>query len=145
MRRDLAADELQRFLDERLCATLATYRKDGSVLLAPVWQEWTDGGFNLMIGPDDVKARNLRRDPRVSVSVYQNAPPYAGIELRTTARLIEDKRAAGDLDRRLAVRYLGEKQGNAYADSIADDPMCLLRLEPGVMRTWDYSDVEGLR
>jgi len=142
MRRDLPADDLQRFLDEPLCATLATYRSDGSVLLAPVWQEWDDGGFNIMIGPDDVKARNIRRDPRASVSVYQNVPPYAGIELRTEATLIEDARH--DLDRRLAIRYLGEARGNAYADSIADDPMILIRLEPGVMRTWDYSDVKEL-
>ena len=141
MRRDLSADELQRFLDAPLVATLATYRKDGTVLLSPVWHEWVDGGFNMMIGADDVKARHLKRDPRASVAVYQNDPPYAGIELRATARLTEDDRAAHDLDRRMAIRYLGEKAGNAYADSIANDPMLFLRLEPGEIRTWDYSDV----
>jgi PPOX class probable F420-dependent enzyme len=143
MRRDLPPAELQRFLDEPLVATLATYRKDGSVLLTPVWHEWTDRGFNMMVGPDDVKARNLRRDPRASVTVYQNAPPYAGIELRTTVRFVEEA-DAHDLDRRMAIRYLGEAAGNAYADSIAGDPMLFIRLEPGEIRSWDYSDIPGL-
>lgn len=144
MRRDLPADELQRFLDEPLCATLATYRSDGTVLLAPVWHEWSDDGFNIMIGPDDVKARNLRRDPRVSVAVYQNSPPYAGVELRTQVQIQEDDAAVRELARRMSVRYLGDEAGNAYADSISDEPMLVLRLEPGEMRTWDYSDEPNL-
>ena len=145
MRRDLPTIELERFLSQPLVAILATYRKDGTILLSPVWHEWADGGFNVMIGPDDVKARHLRRDPRVSLVVAQSEPPYAGAEIRTIARLIEDDEAAHGLDRRLAVRYLGERMGNEYADSIADDPMIVLRLESGTFRSWDYSDTPELR
>lgn len=97
-----------------------------------------------MIGPDDVKARNLRRDPRVSVAVYQNSPPYAGVELRTQVQIQEDDAAVRELARRMSVRYLGDEAGNAYADSISDEPMLVLRLEPGEMRTWDYSDEPNL-
>ncbi len=70
MNRQLPPDQLQAFLDRPLVATLATIRKDGSVLLSPVWHEWRDGGFNIIVGTGDVKARHLARDPRASVAVY---------------------------------------------------------------------------
>lgn len=144
MRRDLPVDDLERFLSQPVVAILATYRKEGTIPLSPVWHEWVDGGFNVMIGPDDVKARHLRHDPRVSLVVAQSEPPYAGAEMRTIGRLIEDSDAAHGLDRRLAIRYLGERMGNAYADSIAGDPMIVLRLEAGTFRSWDYSDTPEL-
>ena len=136
--RNLAPEKLQRFLDRPLVATLATYRKDGSVLLSPVWQEWQNGGFNIVIGQDDVKARHIKRDPRASVAVYEHAPPYTGVELRTTASMTAGD--GHDLLRRLAVRYLGNRAGNKYADTSADDPMVVLRLKPGELRSWNYAD-----
>ena len=30
-----------------LLAVLATYRRDGTVLLTPVWHEWREGGFSV--------------------------------------------------------------------------------------------------
>ena len=138
MSRELASDALQRFLDEPLVATLATYRKDGSVLLSPVWQEWRDGGFNIVIGADDVKARHLGRDPRASVAVYDNTPPYRGVEVRSTARFTAAD--AHEATRRIAIRYLGDRGGNGYADATAGDPMVVLRLEPGDLRSWDFAD-----
>lgn len=137
--RNLGSDALQRFLEEPLVATLATYRKDGSVLLSPVWHEWRDGGFNIVIGSDDVKARCLRRDPRASVAVYQNAPPYRGVELRTTVRFVENDPHA--IIERVAVRYLGERMGRAYSDATAKEDFTSLRLEPGDLRSWDYGDI----
>jgi PPOX class probable F420-dependent enzyme len=139
VRRNLAADLLQRFLDRPLVATLATYRKDGSVLLSPVWQEWRDGGFNVVIGGGkDVKLRNVQRDARASVAVYEDDPPYTGVELRTTATIMPGD--PGATMRRIAIRYLGPENGAAYADAAAGDSMVLLRLEPGDLRSWDFTD-----
>ena len=56
-------------------------------MLSPVWHEWVDGGFSIVIGADDVKSRQLQRDPRISVLVAQQEPPYASIELRGSAVL----------------------------------------------------------
>src|SRR5215470_18282838 len=105
MRRDLRMDDLGDLAGLPLLAVLATYRQDGTVLLSPVWHEWRDGGFNVVTGSRDVKAGHLRRDPRASIVVCDDAPPYRGLELRTTARLI----ALDDLSivRRIATRYLG--------------------------------------
>ena len=71
-RKDISADEIASFLARPLVATLATYRKDGTILLSPVWQEWSDGGINIVISADDVKARHIARDPRVSAPLRRS-------------------------------------------------------------------------
>ncbi len=142
MRRDLRPEDVARLLAAPKCATLATYRRDGTVLLSPVWHEWRDGGFSVHLGADGVNARLLRRDPRASMVVYDDAPPYAGVELRGAAHLSTEGERA--VLRRLAVRYLGEQDGNAYADT-ANWAGVVLRLEPGELRIWDFVDEFGQR
>lgn len=136
MRRDLPLADLEDFLALPLVAVLATYRRDGSVLLSPVWQRWRRGGFDVVSAPDDVKVRHLRRDPRASILVYDHEPPYRGVEIRTTAVL--ENVEGSDVPRDIAVRYLGRDAGEAYAASSADS--VLIRLECGRVRTWDFAD-----
>ena len=135
MRKHLRPEDLGDLLEQPLVAVLATRRADGGVLLSPVWHQWRDGGFDVVTGAGDVKVKQLRRDPRANIVVYEHVPPYRGIEVRCEARL-ED---AGDTVRRIAIRYLGERDGAAYAESAGDDT--LIRLEPGRLRAWDFPDV----
>jgi len=135
VRKHLRPEDLGDLLEQPLVAVLATRRADGGVLLSPVWHQWRDGGFDVVTGAHDVKVQHLRRDPRANIVVYEHAPPYRGIEVRCEARL-ED---AGDTVRRIAIRYLGEREGAAYAESAGDDT--LIRLEPGRLRAWDFPDV----
>jgi PPOX class probable F420-dependent enzyme len=135
VRKHLRPEDLGDLLERPLVAVLATRRADGGVLLSPVWHQWRDGGFDVVTTPDDVKVEHLRRDPRANIVVYEHVPPYRGIEVRCEARL-ED---AGDTARRIAIRYLGERDGATYADSAGDET--LIRLEPGRLRAWDFPDV----
>jgi PPOX class probable F420-dependent enzyme len=137
MRTNLGIEGLGDLVELPIVATLATYRSDGSVLLSPVWHEWRDGGFNITIEADDVKARHVRRDPRASLALYDNDPPYRGIELRAVARLVDE--AVVETQRRIAVRYLGPEAGEAHAAEPSGKEVTL-RLEPGDLRTWDFSD-----
>jgi PPOX class probable F420-dependent enzyme len=136
MRKGLAAADLGDLLELPLVAVLATYRRDGTVLLSPVWHEWHDDGFNVVTGTRDVKAGHLRRDPRASIVVYEDGPPYRGLELRARARLttLEDRSVV----RRIATRYLGPDAGERYAETAGDD--LLIRLERGELRAWDFAD-----
>jgi PPOX class probable F420-dependent enzyme len=136
VRRDIPLSELADFLALPLVAVLATYRRDGSVLLSPVWHQFRDGGFDVLCEPNDIKVRHLRRDPRASILVFDNEPPYRGVEIRTTAQLFEVDRAEVVLE--MSVRYLGQEAGEAYAADSADS--VLVRLEPGSVRSWDFAD-----
>jgi PPOX class probable F420-dependent enzyme len=136
VRKGLTPDDLGDLLELPLVAVLATYRRDGTVLLSPVWHEWHDNGFNVVTGHRNVKAGHLRRDPRASIVVYEDGPPYRGLELRAKAHLtmLENR----SIVRRIATRYLGRDAGEQYAESAGDD--LLIRLEPGEVRAWDFAD-----
>jgi len=136
VRRNLRVEELGDLLEQPLLAVLATYRRDGSVLLSPVWHEWCDGGFDIVSGSHGIKAQHLRRDPRAAVLVCEQVPPYRGIELRGEPALITEGVAA--VGERVATRYLGSPAGAEYAAEAGDD--LLIRLEPGTIRAWDFAD-----
>jgi hypothetical protein len=105
--------------------------------LLPVWFEWRNGGFNVVVGVDDAKARHLRRDARAPLVVYQNQPPYKGVEITTEAVLSEV--GAIEVERRLALRHLGPEVAEDYLTSLDWHPL-LVRLESGTLRVWDFAD-----
>ncbi len=144
VRRGLNASDLATFLELPIVAILATYRHDGTVLLSPVWHEWKDGGFNVATSAGDVKARHVARHPQASLVVAESAPPYRGVEVRCTPRLVPDPK--NEVGTRLAVRYLGEERGRAYAGEIGDDTVIRLAPEtPDELRAWDFADEALLR
>jgi PPOX class probable F420-dependent enzyme len=137
VRRDLTVEQLGDLLERPIVAVLATYRTTGQMLLSPVWHEWRDGGFNVVVGAKDVKARHVRRDARATIVVFDQEPPYRGVELGGRARLVTE--GAREANRRIAVRYLGEERGTDYASSVEGDEV-IVRLEPGMVRAWDFAD-----
>jgi PPOX class probable F420-dependent enzyme len=139
MRKRLTMEDLGDLAELPLLAVLATYRRDGSVLLSPVWHEWRDGGFNVVTRSVDGKAKHLQRDPRANIVVCEHTLPYRGVELQATARLIDTGVEEATL--RIASRYLGPAAGAAYAERAEDD--VIVRLEPGEIRAWDFADETG--
>jgi len=88
VRTNLSVDDLGDLLSLPIVGTLATYRKSGDVLLSPVWFEWADGGFNVVVGRNDVKAQHLRRDARASVAPPNGAATKAEIStMRSPERI----------------------------------------------------------
>jgi PPOX class probable F420-dependent enzyme len=134
----LGPDDLRDLLAQPLVAVLATYRKDGSVLLSPVWHQWRDGGFDVVVYSGDIKLQHLRRDPRASIVVYEHDPPYRGLEVRGEPEVLRE--GATEAMTAMAVRYLGEERGRAYAATVSSDNSVLVRLEPTHVRGWDFAD-----
>jgi PPOX class probable F420-dependent enzyme len=141
MRTNLGLEDLGDFLDEPRLAVLATMRRDGAVLLSPVWHEWRDGGFNIWIGSDDAKSRHLRRDPRATIMVAGSEPPLRGIEIRTEARFVEG--SVTETAVRIATRYVGRDEAVRFAGILAGEDV-IVRLEPGEVRIWDFVDDFGV-
>ena len=139
MRKDLTVSDLGDLLELPILATLAAHREDGSILLSPVWHEWAGGGFSISIWAQDIKAKNLARDPRATIIVAENELPYRGIEVsgKATVEALPDLMP---LVRRLAQRYIGKEAGLAYAETFADVALELIRLTPGTVRAWDFRD-----
>src|SRR5262249_56765284 len=108
VRKGLSVEELGDLLERPYNATLATYRRDGSVLLSPVWHEWRDGGFSIFTGADDVKARHIARHGRAVVVVSDNDFPFRGIELSAALTIVRDPDFAPSALERIARHYVCE-------------------------------------
>ncbi|HEX3964258.1 MAG TPA: PPOX class F420-dependent oxidoreductase [Trebonia sp.] len=97
---------MRELLDARNFATVATLNSDGGPQTSVVWI-LRDGNTVLFSSTTTrQKTRNLARDPRVSVTVFDAGNPYSSLEIRGTAELTDDHDKA--LPRRLSRRYLDE-------------------------------------
>ena len=98
-------DDQVALLREKVLAHVATVMPDGSPHVTPVWVD-TDGEavlFNTAKGR--LKYRNLRRDPRVAISLSAKDNDYRTVVMRGRAEFIEEG-ADAHIDR-LAKKYLG--------------------------------------
>jgi PPOX class probable F420-dependent enzyme len=139
VRKGLSVEQLGDLLERPFNATLATYRRDGTVLLSPVWHEWHAGGFSIITGNADVKLRHIERRSWAAAVVSDNDFPFRGIEVSGVPTVEREVQFARETLGRIAVRYLGEKHGRQYLKQSSDD-MVVVRLVPGNLRTWDFAD-----
>jgi PPOX class probable F420-dependent enzyme len=94
-------------LEKPAFGNLGTLMTDGSPQVTPVWVDY-DGKhvrFNSALGR--VKDKNVRRDPRVSISLQDPANPYRYLEIR--GRVVEiTQNGADDHINKLSQKYLGK-------------------------------------
>jgi PPOX class probable F420-dependent enzyme len=96
-----------QLLDGRNYAVLATINPDGSPHTSAMWigRDGNDLLFSTVEGR--VKHRNMRRDPRVSVTVLESADPENYVELRGRAVAITPD-AGRQFDTSLSWKYQGK-------------------------------------
>jgi PPOX class probable F420-dependent enzyme len=132
-------DGVRSLLEAPSAAVLTTYGQNGSPHVGPVWFRWIDGAFEVVIAQGDVKLRNLARDPRCGLLVFETVPPFRGVETSAEAELV-----AGDhtsVRASIAGRYLGGTAGVRFAET-RTKPGVLVRIIPGdAPRVWDLSAV----
>lgn len=87
-------------------AVLSTIGRDGSPHSSVVWVEREVDHLLLATVQGRQKERDIRRDPRVSVTVYDPARPYHYVEVRGLATV--EFTDADALNDRLARKYTGE-------------------------------------
>jgi PPOX class probable F420-dependent enzyme len=114
-------------------------------LTAPIWYGYEPGGEVVVItGRDSRKGRLLAKAPRISLVAQNEAPPYKYVSVEGPVTYFGD----ADLEatgRRLAHRYLGPQQGDAYLAATASDPMptVVVRMRPARWLTVDYTKEFG--
>ena len=74
--------ELRQVLDGTPIAHLASVLPDGAPHSVPVWIGTHNGRVVIMTGPGSQKARNLRRDPRLAISLTSPGNPLVPVVLR---------------------------------------------------------------
>jgi PPOX class probable F420-dependent enzyme len=97
---------------------LATLRPDGSPQSRPLWTIVHDGDVVFFTQPSSPKARDVARDPRVSLSVTDRANSYRSAWVRgRVVRVIEGEDALAIIDR-ISDAYIGTpfpmRTGNVF-------------------------------
>ena len=103
--------ELRDLLDGTPIAHVATLLPDGAPHTVPVWIGTHDGRVVIMTGPGSQKARNLRRDPRIAISLTPPDNPFAPATLRGHVVDWLDGEEGWAVVDRLAQKYLGSPYG----------------------------------
>jgi PPOX class probable F420-dependent enzyme len=106
----------RRLLDGANFAMVATIGPNGQPHSSVVWIDRDGDTAVFSLTADKQKARNLARDPRVSVSVFDLKNPYDSVEIRGTVELVEDPEKS--LPERLSQKYLGESPPSEPADIV---------------------------
>lgn len=103
-----ALDEgTRRILDGRNFATVSTLNPDGAPQSSVVWVKREGDAVVFSTTSTRQKARNLARDPRVSLAIFDIDNPYDVVEIRGTAELEQD--TAKSLPRELSHKYLDQE------------------------------------
>jgi PPOX class probable F420-dependent enzyme len=99
--------DVRRVLDGTSIAHLATVLPDGSPHATPVYVGTHGDHIVFFTGPSMRKARNLRRDPRLALSITPVDNPFEPVVVR--GRVVDwiDGDAAWEIIDRLAVQYAG--------------------------------------
>jgi len=103
------SDAALALLDGRNYAVLATVNPDGSPQTSVMWvgRDGNDVLFSTVEGR--MKHRNMRRDPRVSVTVIDSANPENYVELRGRVSMTPD--VGRRFDTQLSWKYDGKDPG----------------------------------
>ena len=121
---------------------LATVRADGRPHIAPVWYDVDDDGslvFNT--GESTVKGRNIRREPRVSLCVDDDRPPFSFVVVEGVAEISEDLDEVRRWAARLGGRYMGADRAEEYGSRNGVAGELVVRVRPArVVSAADLSD-----
>jgi PPOX class probable F420-dependent enzyme len=96
----------QHLLGGKNFAHVATVMEDGSPQVSPVWIDYEDGLVVFNTAEGRLKPKNLRRDPRVAISVTNPENPYESLLIRGRAVELTHEGADEHIDA-LAKRYMG--------------------------------------
>ncbi|MFF4602846.1 PPOX class F420-dependent oxidoreductase [Streptomyces sp. NPDC001339] len=96
---------------------LATNRKDGRPHVTPVWfllDDEADGQVVFTTWHKSLKYQALRREPRFSLCVDDQEPPYSYVMLECTAELTDNPGELLSWATRIGARYMGHDHAEAY-------------------------------
>jgi len=111
--------DVRRALDGTSLAHLATVAPDGSPHSVPLWVGTRGEQIVFLTGPSSRKARNLRRDPRVALSLTAPDNPYQPIIVRGRVVAWLDGDAAWEIIDEIATKYIGTPYSRAEERVVA--------------------------
>ena len=104
---DRLPDDFRDLFEKKAFGMFATLMPDGSPQATPVWVDYRDGEIWVNSALGRQKDKNVRRDPRVALTVIDPDNAYRYIEVRGRVREITEDGADAHIDA-MAKKYLGQ-------------------------------------
>ncbi|GAB3719131.1 PPOX class F420-dependent oxidoreductase [Amycolatopsis oliviviridis] len=117
-------DATKKLLDGNNFPVLATINADGSAQTSVLWAKRDGDTLIFATVRGRLKERNMARDPRVSVSVFEQENPYNYVEIRGTVEMTDE--GGRELINELSHKYLDKD----YPDEPAEVVRVLVRITP---------------
>lgn len=140
MPRKFTEVESQEFLAGKHVAVVSVAATDGRPPASvPLWYEYIPGG-NILVntGASRRKARLIEQAGAVTVVVQREEPPYQYVIVEGTV-VNAATPAPADVRESIAIRYLGDEQGRAFARAMDGMETVLFTIRPDRWLTADYS------
>ncbi|MUM18613.1 PPOX class F420-dependent oxidoreductase [Mycobacterium sp. CBMA271] len=97
---------------------LGLVRANGAPIVTPVWfllNEGPDGDELIFTtGTDTLKGKAIRRDPRISLAVDNQLPPFSYVQFSAEARLTDNHDEMLDWATKIGGRYMGANLADEY-------------------------------
>jgi PPOX class probable F420-dependent enzyme len=129
----ILTEKALKLISGRNLAHIATISRDGMPQLSQVWVDH-EGNTYILINTAEgrAKVRNLRRDPRVVISVVDSANPYNTVTIRGRATEITHSGAEEHIDK-MAKKYQGK---NKFKKSSPAEVRVLIKVLPEKIIGW---------
>ncbi|WP_433479443.1 PPOX class F420-dependent oxidoreductase [Spirillospora sp. CA-142024] len=89
-------------------------RKDGTPHVTPIWFVLDGDDVLFNTGRHSIKGRVLARDPRISICVDDQVPPYSYVQIRAEATLVEDLDEVFRWAAAIGGRYMGADRAEEF-------------------------------
>jgi PPOX class probable F420-dependent enzyme len=109
---------------------LAYLAAGGHPLVAPVWFIVEGDSLVFNTGRRTAKGRALARDPRASLCVDMEQPPYAFVQVQGEAELSEDPAELVRTATAIAARYVGPERAEEFGKRNGVPGELVVRLRP---------------
>ena len=122
----------KKLIDGKNLASVATVMPDGSPQVASVWVEREGDTVVINATTTRQRYRNLKRDPRVALCVFDQDNIYTTVMIRGRATEITLEGAEEDIDK-LSMKY----NGRNYPDHSPERPRVIIRIIPEHVTEWN--------
>jgi PPOX class probable F420-dependent enzyme len=123
--------EVRAFLQEGTRTGKLSYlAADGRPLVAPVWFVLEGDHLVFNTNKDTAKGRSLARDPRISLCVDLDEPPYAFVQVQGEAELSEHPAELVRTATVIAARYIGAGLAEEFGKRNGVPGELVVRLRP---------------
>ncbi len=138
----MSRDEAIAFLSEGTrTGKFATTKADGRAHATPIWFVIDGDDIVFNTWHTSAKAKHLRRDPRASLVVDLQEPPYAYVLVEGSATVSDDLDEVRRFATRIGGRYMGQDRAEEYGARNGVEGELLVRLS--IDRIISAADVAG--